>query len=82
MALSLSVFEECTAAASLTNEDEDTARTFLECLSDRVQALEAISAQTSMSPETTQWFVLFAGALVFMMQTGFAVSVCCSICLS
>jgi len=69
---SSSLFEDCVAASVQSDGAEDT-QAFLLCLSNRVEALEGSITQR-MSPETTHWLMLFAGALVFMMQTGFAVS--------
>jgi hypothetical protein len=46
--------------------------TLLLCMAHRLEALEIASSKHVAG--TTQWLLIFAGALVFMMQTGFAVS--------
>jgi len=62
----LSLLEECALA---TDGTEDSSALLL-CLSARIQALEVHSKATES--DTAQWLLIFAGALVFMMQTGFA----------
>ena len=49
------------------------AEVLLHCFANRLEALEVASSKYSAN--TNQWLLIFAGALVFIMQAGFAVSV-------
>ena len=59
------IFQQC--SAEFTAEGELTG--LLECLSDK-----HAEATTSLGGGVDTFFLIFAGALVFFMQTGFAVS--------
>ena len=48
------------------------AEAVLHCFANRLEALEIASSK--YSDNTNQWLLIFAGALVFIMQPGFAVS--------
>ena len=48
------------------------AEALLHCFANRLEALEVASSK--YTADTSQWLLIFAGALVFIMQAGFAVS--------
>jgi len=70
MSAKSTVLLECAKASDGATME---AEALLLCLASRMQALEDVSNQ--QSADTAQWLLIFAGALVFMMQTGFAVGV-------
>ena len=63
-----SLLMECSTTPDVAPDVE----TLLLCMAHRLETLEI--ASTKHAAGTTQWLLIFAGALVFMMQTGFAVS--------
>lgn len=60
---------DCAKASDGATMDSEA---LLLCLANRMQTLEDHS--NKQTADTEQWLLIFAGALIFMMQTGFAVS--------
>mmetsp|Transcript_45875 Transcript_45875/g.68284 ORF Transcript_45875/g.68284 Transcript_45875/m.68284 type:complete len:520 (-) Transcript_45875:141-1700(-) len=59
----MSVFETCTSSVSENDNDQDVLR----CISDQLQ-----TGQTANAADITTWFLVYAAAMIFFMQAGFA----------